>query len=512
MKLTFLTTILLTGVAALHAAELRFAGTLGNSDDSQPVFAGNLAAGIGPVLDDEGALWERGGSSRLNRYALDGRLLASFEIPAGDRNDQLTRVGDLLVLKLGQTLYTLPIQAAPGTKPTRLMDRVDVLAANAVGGRIIGKEKDALFSLDPVTGERNALMQPGVRIDALHVEADGTLFGFNYGEKKVYAWQGSTLKQGYPKGFRGERPQKLGRHWFSHTWGGTINRFNEAFEPDPGVVLGGASGTFLGYLPVSNDLVNGRGMVKLRDGLFAVSGIGGVIQFLQWNEKENRFDLVRRIGGLLGLKGLALDVNGHIWTSRGSWRWQDEPHTPHILGDGEPIKCAQPVVLGGKTLCVLIKRITDVRFVGGPIIDEKGLSRQASAPMKNFSMPDASSGAAWMNGTMIVTTPNGAAFEIPVNERGQQNGPPKSITLPGLKACTSLAWFEDKLLAADADAIVVFERGWKEVKRLTQHGGKGGIESMDCLLFCRDVLPFRALGDTELFSTSWRQKMRRSTI
>jgi sugar lactone lactonase YvrE len=115
MKPTLLTTILLTCVAALHAAELRFAGTLGNSDDSQPVFAGKLAAGIGPVLDNEGALWERGGSTRLNRYALDGRLLASFQIPAGDRNDQLTRVGDLLVLKLGQTLYTLPIQAAPGT-------------------------------------------------------------------------------------------------------------------------------------------------------------------------------------------------------------------------------------------------------------------------------------------------------------------------------------------------------------------------------------------------------------
>ena len=120
MRITFLTTLLLTCFAALHAAELRFAGTLGNSDDSQPVFAGKLAAGIGPVLDDEGALWERGGSTRLNRYALDGRLLASFEIPGGDRNDQLTRVGDLLVLKLGNAIYTLPIQAVPGTKPTQI--------------------------------------------------------------------------------------------------------------------------------------------------------------------------------------------------------------------------------------------------------------------------------------------------------------------------------------------------------------------------------------------------------
>ena len=232
---TFAALLLLTFLTALDAAELRFAGTLGNSDDALTVFAGKLAAGIGPVLDDEGALWERGGSTRLNRYALDGRLLASFEIPEGDErgNDQLTRVGDLLVLKLKKALYTLPIKAAPGTKPTRLKGEVDVLASSATGGRIIGMEKESLFSLDPSAGERTAMMQPGVRIQSLHVEADSTLFGF--GEGKVFAWRGSTLKEGFPKNFKGERPQKIGRHWFSHAGHGTINRFNEAFEPDPGV-------------------------------------------------------------------------------------------------------------------------------------------------------------------------------------------------------------------------------------------------------------------------------------
>jgi len=477
MRRTLLTALLLSSFTTLHAAELHFAGTLGNSDDSQPIFAGKLAAGIGPVLDDEGTLWERGGSTRLNRYSLDGRLLASFEIPEGDErgNDQLTRVGDLLVLKLKKALYTLPISAAPGTKPTRLAGEVEVLASSSIGGRIIGMEKDAIFSLDPATGERTGMMQPGVRIQALHVEADGTLFGF--GEGKVFAWQGSTLKDGFPKGFQGERPQKVGRHWYSHSWHGTINRFNEAYEPDPGVVLGGASGSFIGYLPMSNDLVNGRGMAKLRDGLFAVSGMGGVVQVVQWNDKENRFDVVRRIGGLVGLKGLALDANGNIWTSRGSWRWQDEPQTPLTLGDLEPQICAQPVMLGGKTLCVLKKHYSYVQLIRGPVIDENGLSHQETPGVKDFTVPADISGATWLDRTIIVTSRNGAAFEIPVNESGQQSGPPKSITLPGLKACTSLAWFENQLLAADADAIVVFERGWKEVKRLTQHGGAVYIHS-----------------------------------
>lgn len=396
-------------VSSLAAAELRFAGTLGNSDDSQAVFAGKTFSGIGPVLDDEGTLWERGGSTRLNRYALDGRLLASFEIPEGDErgSDQMTRVGDVLVLKLKKALYTLPLKAAPGTKLTRLKGEVDLIASSAVKDRLIVLEKDALASLDPVTGERTPMTQPVAKLSGLHVDADGTICGF--GEGKVFAWQDSTLKEGFPKPFPGERPQKIGRFWYSHAWHGTINRFNEAFEPDPGVVLGGASGSFIGYMPMSNDLTNGRGMVKLRDGLFAVSGMGGVIQFVQWNDAESRFDVVRRIGGLTGIKGLALDVDGNIWTSRGSWRWQDEPHTPHTLGDLEAALCAQPTLLGGKTLCVLKKHYSYVQLARGPVIDENGISHLDTPGIKDFTVPENISGAAVIDKDMIVTTPNGEA-------------------------------------------------------------------------------------------------------
>ena len=71
--------ILLSGFLfhATAAGELRFAGALGNSTESAAVFDGKTTAGMGPVIDDEAAIWERSGSTRLNRYALDGRLLAS---------------------------------------------------------------------------------------------------------------------------------------------------------------------------------------------------------------------------------------------------------------------------------------------------------------------------------------------------------------------------------------------------------------------------------------------------
>jgi hypothetical protein len=464
-------------VSSLAAAELRFAGTLGNSDDSQTVLAGKTLSGIGPVFDDESTLWERGGSTRLNRYALDGRLLASFEIPEGDErgSDQMTRVGALLVLKLKKALYTLPLKAAPSTKLTRLKGDVDLIASSAVKDRLIVLEKDALASLDPVTGERTPMTQPGARLNGLHVEADGTICGF--GEGKVFAWQDSTLKDGFPKPFQGERSQKIGRFWYSHAWHGTINRFNEAFEPDPGVVLGGASGSFIGYMPMSNDLTNGRGMVKLRDGLFAVSGMGGVIQFVQWNDAESRFDVVRRIGGLTGIKGLALDVDGNIWTSRGSWRWQDEPHTPHTLGDLEASLCAQPTLLGGKMLCVLKKHYSYVQLARGPVIDENGLSHLDTPGIKDFTVPENISGAAVIDKDMIVTTPNGEGFKLPISPDGHLAGKPQPIKLPGLANCTSLAWFQNQLLAGDTDAIVVLDRDLKEVKRLTQHGGAVFVHS-----------------------------------
>ena len=45
---------LLPTALALHGAELRFAGTLGNSDDSHPVFTGRLTGGNRRVVEAEG--------------------------------------------------------------------------------------------------------------------------------------------------------------------------------------------------------------------------------------------------------------------------------------------------------------------------------------------------------------------------------------------------------------------------------------------------------------------------
>lgn len=462
------------------AGELKRVGALGNSAEVPHLFDGAPASGMGPVIDKASAIWERGGSTRLNRYALDGRLLASFEIPQSvEKSDQVTLAGDRLVLKIGRNLYFLPLDAAPGAKPERLEGEAEVMSSSAFENRVVLFEKNSgqLVWLDPVSGTRTPMVKPDVYPTGLHVGDDGTVYAFSNGE--VHAWRDGQPVSAFPKGFNGERPQKIGDHWYSHSWHGTINRMNDQFEPFPGVVLGGASGSFIGFLPQSADLTNGRGLVRLHDDLYAVSGMGGVVQLLSWNGDEQRFEVARRLGALVGLTTIALDAAGNIWTPRGSWRWSDSAETPHTIGDKEPELIAQPVVLGGKTLCLLKKHYQFVQLARGPLIDANGWSHLETPGVKDFELPESVSGSAVLidgkKHSLIAVTREGKAFGLGISPEGHLASQPKALTLPGLKDCTSLASFEGKLLAADSGAIVVFERegefAWKETSRVTDFSG-----------------------------------------
>ena len=76
LSIPLLSALLLVPLAALNSVELRPVGILGNSGgdgDTLVNFAGQVSTGLGLVLDSENTLWDRGGSSQLNRYSLDGR-------------------------------------------------------------------------------------------------------------------------------------------------------------------------------------------------------------------------------------------------------------------------------------------------------------------------------------------------------------------------------------------------------------------------------------------------------
>jgi hypothetical protein len=95
------------------------------------------ARGIGPAIDDAGAIWERGGATLLNRYSPDGRLLASFEIPKnGSNNDQLTRVGDQLLLNLNRRLYTFSLTTNTLTEISQIKG-MSILSSSSFEGRVV---------------------------------------------------------------------------------------------------------------------------------------------------------------------------------------------------------------------------------------------------------------------------------------------------------------------------------------------------------------------------------------
>ena len=502
--------LLIANYGAAQAAELRVAGVLGNSGesgDSLVNFTGDTAPGMGPVIDEAMTIWERGGAAQLNRYALDGRLLARFELPnESDRNDQLTLAGDRLVMRIRNAVYTLPVNAEAGTKPELMQGNVDVLSTGAIEGRVaIYRRSDKQLSwLDAGSGESSPITSVAWGVQAIHVDDDGTVFVF--GEGQVHAWKDGQPVPGFPRGSSGERPQKIGRFWYSHGWHGTIHRMNEHFEPEPGVVLGGASGSFIGYLPQSVEITNGRGLVHVRDDIFAVSGLAGVVQLLQWNDAELRFELARRIGALAELTGVAIDTSGNIWTPRGSWRWNDSCEAPLTVGDKEPDVHAQPVVLNGLTLCLWKKHYSYVQLAHGALIDPSGWSRMENKGVNDFELPEFVTGAAAVpddNGlTLIVTERDGRPFQMGITAEGQQRSKPVPVTIPGLTNCTSLAWFDDRLYAANGGDIIAYERdgetGWKEASRPAKYEGNAYLHSDGKRLVVSDT----ASGTVHLFDSA----------
>ena len=324
-SLTFLITLMLAPTAVLNAAKLRPVGILGNSGgdgDTLVKFAGQESTGLGLVLDSENTLWDRGGSSQLNRYSLDGRLLASFPLPnsPGIRgSDTMALAGNQLILRIRDLLYRLPLNAKPGTAPERCYEgKVGALSCDSFEGRVVIAEGTELSWFDVASGKKTALATSESVPRHIALDAGGTVYAFR---DDVRAWKDGQPLDGYPIELKAAYPQKIGGFWYSHAYHGTIRRYNDRFEPVPGVVLGGASGSFIGYLPESSDLVHGRGLVHIRDDLFAVSGMAGVVQLLRWSKAENRFQVVRRIGALTGINAIALDAEGNIWTPGGSWRW-----------------------------------------------------------------------------------------------------------------------------------------------------------------------------------------------
>ncbi len=335
---------------SVFAETLLFEGVLGNSGElDKPVTFGSMqrgTRGLGVAYDAKrGVLYERAGSGRLNAYALDGRLLAQYAISADENHlDAMTLCGEHLVMLVGGRLYTLRLNAPDGATPAKAaaaISDLEVLSSSAREGRVAVRNKAGQVVLlnpadDTMTPFGDA---PGSYCNGMDWDDKGDFF-------LVFGKEANKLENGklvtsslWPKRFIGEREPgidcatRIGAYWYGSAWHGTVKRFTADFEPAPGVVLGGASGHFIGHVPCNYDVELARGVRLISPGLFAISGLYGVVQLAEWRPELKGLVLTRRIGALAEPGGVAVDSQGRVLAGKNIWKWADDALAPSDVGN-----------------------------------------------------------------------------------------------------------------------------------------------------------------------------------
>ena len=331
--------------SAASAETLRFEGVLGNSGElDKPVTFGSMkreTRGLGVAFDAaRGVLYDRAGSGTLNAYALDGRLLAQYVLPTKeDPRDRMTVCGKRLVLLLGGQLFKMRLSAPEGAAVEKMAVSLadpEVLSSSARDGRVAVRTKAGQVVLanpadDTLTPFGDA---PGSHCNGMDWDDKGKFF-------LVFGKEANTLEDGklvsnslWPKRFIGDRESgidcatRLGAYWFGSAYHGTIKRFTAGFEPAPGVILGGASGHFIGHVPCNYDVDLARGICAVSPGLFAIGGLYGVVQLAEWQPENKGLHLLRRIGALPPPGGVALDSRGRVLARQNIWNWKDDALAP----------------------------------------------------------------------------------------------------------------------------------------------------------------------------------------
>ncbi len=332
------------GLAA-SAETLRFEGVLGNSGElERPVTFGSMRSetrGLGVAYDAvRGVLYERAGRGTLNAYALDGRLLAQHTISDGEDNrDRMTLCGEHLVMLLRGQLFKLRLNAPNGTAAEKIMVAItepDGLSSSAREGRVAVRNKAGqLFLLNPNNDTAEAFGEaPGSIWTGMDWDEKGGFFVVF--SKVAHKLENSKLVSNaqWPKRFAGEREAgidcatRLGDYWYGSAWHGTVKRFTAEFEPAPGVVLGGASGHFIGHVPCNYDVDLARGIRLIAPGLFVIGGMCGVVQLAEWRPEKKGLRLRRRIGALPVPGGIAVNSQGRVLARQNIWNWNDDALSP----------------------------------------------------------------------------------------------------------------------------------------------------------------------------------------
>ena len=325
----------------------------------------------------------------------------------------------------------------------------------------------------PVTGLRDIALLP-----------DGGVVGQIEGKLNLFR-DGKPVTQGWPRPLPFARIQLLDSFWYGTAWHGTIRRYNSEVEADPGVVLGGGSGSFIGHVDGNTELEFPHGLAKLRSDLFAVSGLNGVLHLLNWDQEKKQFSIVRRIGAVPICQGLGINRQGQVWFNSGHWNWNDDPASELHECSGAPDRelpgIGQVVMLPNDNFVAPSVRGGQATVFGGPF------SWKANYPSaKNAAKGPKSSG--FLNGSAVFLEKS-VPILIAINARGEgrsyrinnlgdlveERNPVKLEPKSPVKEWTSLALKDnDTLLGAGDGFVIEMTRAgdnWKESRRWNSWNG-----------------------------------------
>lgn len=517
---------------------IRFEGVLGNSGAgggtlvrlSVPAAANQ--SGLG--LDADGFLWAFAGSSQINRYTQDGRLLSAFPLPkAMQRGPQtLVTVSDKVFALGGGALWSLPVSAPAGASPEPLGIPARLLSTNAVGGRVAFVTSGNHIALLDATSKRTeqgpslagkrtprALALLPSEGGGTRVLLDTTLF---FEADNAGNWKET------PVVIPGAMPQWADGHLYTFAGHTTIRRFTLDGTPAPGVVFGG-TGAHLGSLPENGECLRPSGIIHLGGDRFAITGENGVVHLLRWDEARHGFSMTRRVGAIHRAAGLGIDREGRVWWNCGYWDWDSGPADP-LANSTAPADAGsddwQVAVLQNNSLTGLA--LSGVRAVGPALIRNTADSPPRPKNGRYDALPpDAAKVVpAKATGCAVIKTKDGGEEIVIVDAMGKgvrlrvaANGAFRAVVGPvELKltsqnpSVTSLGVLPDgTLLAADCGAIVFLRAdggNFQETLRVTEWD-KARDKRFGSVLYLADDRSGVWVSDTEnnrvlLFSTQQR--------
>lgn len=482
---------LFLSTAVLAEPVIRSAGVLANSgasgQDLVRLGSGGRAHPGGPplrgiVVDDSGFLWAFAGPQQVNRYSADGRMIASLKLPTAPKAEAgaqtLAIAGNRLVLLRNGQIWTRPADAPDSEDFSPTGIEAKAMALTALGTRLAFISTEGKIAvLDVPTGGVESLQQlpEDIRKESITLLPDGR---FLVDGVLFINPDGSTsqIKLSSPVS------QWLNGALYSFRWHTTVDRFNAEGGPNPGVVLGGSSGSFIGSLPQDGEIHLPAGLAHLGGQRYAVVGNLGIIHLLDWSESSQSFSPVRRIGAAHKASGLAVDGQGRVWWNVGYWEWSDPPAAlPRNAVHMTDLDGWQVAMLDSGAMCALTAQGKDATLLSNTFhATAKRRNNKISEVAK--SLPTAPTGAiATSNpGEVLFVDAAGKGCALLVNSDGtfrSDAGPIELKTSSAHPAITSLGITPGgDLLAAEGNAVVRFTREggtFTEAERFTSSGDSG---------------------------------------